>query len=212
MDARGNAVQEKVQFFCNYHLTGGVYVKLYAVLVSEGQLRLFSVRRGVEVEQMNAQRTGKNMKKLVVAGLAALLSGCVAVRQNDGGESNVRPYIVKDKIHEKYAVGKDKVESSDAVNCLFWFIRWGSDATHIADVADCNRSTLMGRAKNGAYAIACDKAGCDVIVGTKYRITAWNFFLIFQRVKAELSGYPATLTGVEVMPADANTPVERINR
>lgn len=160
---------------------------------------------------MNAQKKGKNMKKrIVVMGLAALLSGCVAMRQNDGGESNVRPYIVKDKIHEKYAVGKDKVESVDAVNCLFGFIRWGSGATHIADVADCNRNTLMGRAKNGAYAIACDKAGCDVIVGTRYRITARNFFFVFQRVKAELSGYPATLTGVEVMPADANTPVERI--
>lgn len=159
--------------------------------------------------RMFLQRKGKNMKKLVVAmGVAAILSGCVAVRQNDGGESNVRPYIVKDKIHEKYAVGKDKVESADAVNCLFGFIRWGSGATHIADVADCNRNTLMGRAKNGAYAIACDKAGCDVIVGTKYRITARNFFFVFQRVKAELSGYPATLTGVEVMPADANTPVE----
>lgn len=166
-------------------------------------------RRGNEANERT--KKGKNMKKLLVAtGLAVALTGCVAVQQNDGGESNVRPYIVKDKIHEKYAVGKDKVESSDAVNCLFWLIRWGSDATHIADVADCNRSTLMGRAKNGAYAIACDKAGCDVIVGTKYRITARNFFFIFQRVKAELSGYPATLTGVEIMPADANTPVERI--
>lgn len=148
------------------------------------------------------------MKKLMlVAGAAAVLTGCVAVRQNDGGESNVRPYIVKDKVYEKYAVGKEKVTSSDSVNCLLFFTRWGSDAEHIADLADANRGTLVGRAKNGAYAIACDAAGCDALVGTKYKITAKNYFGIFQRVTADLSGYPATLTGVDVMPADQNTPI-----
>ena len=48
------------------------------------------MRKDAVVKRMNAQRKGKNMKKLVVAmGVAAILSGCVAVRQNDGGESNV---------------------------------------------------------------------------------------------------------------------------
>lgn len=46
------------------------------------------MRKDAVVKRMNAQRKGKNMKKLVVAmGVAAILSGCVAVRQNDGGES-----------------------------------------------------------------------------------------------------------------------------
>ncbi len=150
------------------------------------------------------------MKKLVLAAsVAAVLTGCVAVRQNDGGESNVRPYIVKDKVHEKYEVGKEKVKATDSINCLLFFIRWGSKAKHIADMTDSNGGILIRRAKNGAYAIACDEANCDALVGTKYKITARNYFFIFQRVTAELTGYPATLTGVEVMPADEGTPIEQ---
>ncbi len=150
------------------------------------------------------------MKKLILtASIAAILTGCVAVRQNDGGESNVRPYIVKDKVHEKYEVGKEKVKATDSVNCLLFFIRWGSKAKHIADITDANGATLIGRAKNGAYAIACDEANCDALVGTKYKVTARNYFFIFQRATAELTGYPATLTGVEVMPADEGTPIEQ---
>ena len=73
------------------------------------------------------------MKKIVLAAsTAAILTGCVAVRQNDGGESNVRPYIVKDKVHEKYEVGKEKVKATDSVYCLLSFIRWGSKAKHIS--------------------------------------------------------------------------------
>ena len=140
---------------------------------------------------------------------AAILTGCVAVRQNDGGESNVRPSIVKDKVREKYEVGKEKVRATDSVNCLLFFIRWGSKAKHIADMTDANGATLIGRAKNGAYAIACDEANCDALVGTKYKVTARNYFFIFQRATAELTGYPATLTGVEVIPADENTPIEQ---
>ncbi len=119
----------------------------------------------------------------------------------------MRPYIVKDKVHEKYEVGKEKVRATDSVYCLLSFIRWGSEAKHIADMTDASGATLIGRAKNGAYAIACDKAGCDALVGTKYKVTARNFLFIFQWVTAELTGYPVTLTGVEIMPADANTPI-----
>ena len=116
-------------------------------------------------------------KRILAASTAAILTGCVAVRQNDGGESNVRPYIVKDKVHEKYEVGKEKVKATDSVNCLLFFIRWGSKAKHIADMTDASGATLIGRAKNGAYAIACDAADCDALVGTKYKVTARNFFV-----------------------------------
>ena len=74
-------------------------------------------------------------------------------------------------------------------------------------MADCNRATLVGYAKNGAYAIACDKAGCDAIVGAKYKVTSKNYFFIYQHATAELSGYPVNLTEVEVIPADKNTPI-----
>ena len=148
------------------------------------------------------------MKQILMGvGIATILMGCVVVRQNDGGESNRRPYIVKDKVHEKYEVAKEKVSSSDSINCLLFFIRWGSNAKHIADCSDATTGTLIGRAKNGAYAIACDDAGCDALIGTKYKVTEKNYFFVFRRVTAELSGFPVKLTGAEIIPADRDTPV-----
>lgn len=148
------------------------------------------------------------MKQMLVGvGIAAILTGCVAVRQNDGGESNIRPYIVKDTVHEKYEVANEKVSSSDSINCLLFFIRWGSNAKHIADCSDAPTGTLIGRAKNGAYAIACDDAGCDALIGTTYKVTEKNYFFVFQRVTAELSGFPVKLTGAEIIPADRDTPI-----
>lgn len=63
------------------------------------------------------------MKLMLAAGTAAVLTGCLAVRQNDGGESLAHPFIAKDKIHEKYTVRKEKVTASDSVSSLFYFIR-----------------------------------------------------------------------------------------
>ena len=60
------------------------------------------------------------------------------------------------------------------------------------------------KAKNGAYANACDKAKCDRLVGTRYTITTNDYF-VYKEVKAEISGYPATLAGVEVIPAPKPT-------
>ena len=146
-------------------------------------------------------------KTILAASAAAILTGCVTVRKNDGGESNVRPHIVKDKVREKYEVGKEKVKATDSVYSLLSLICWGSDAKHVADMTDTSGATLIGRAKNGAYAIACDEAGCDALVGTKYKVASGSFFFIFHWATAELTGYPATLTGVEIIPADANTPI-----
>ena len=58
------------------------------------------------------------------------------------------------------------------------------------------------KAKNGAYANACEKAKCDRLVGTRYTITTEDY-IVYKKVKAEISGYPATLAGVEVIPAQA---------
>ena len=144
------------------------------------------------------------MKKVLsILALAALASGCITVNKNDGGESGMAMPIVKDTIHEKITVANTPVAAADEVQCLFGLICWGSSATHVADVTDeLVPFGAIVKAKNGAYANACDKAKCDRLVGTRYTITT-DDYIVYKKVKAEISGYPATLAGVEVIPAQA---------
>ena len=141
------------------------------------------------------------MKKLrMAAAVAAGACGCVSVNQNDGGNACRKPCIAKDIVHEKFTVSDKTVSAQDQVNCLFNFICWGSTATHTAD-AVCAAPFEFGglaKAKNGAYANACDAANCDQVVGAKYKVTTEDYF-VFKKIKAEITGYPASLSGVEVI-------------
>lgn len=141
------------------------------------------------------------MKKLmVVAVLAAMASGCISVNKNDGGDACLRPCIVKDKVHEKYEVGTTPVTATESLNVLFGFITWGKTATHKADAAPFAWFDKVGEAKNGAYANACDQANCDSIVGTRYNVRVEDYF-VFKKLSCEITGYPAKITGVELIPA-----------
>ena len=141
------------------------------------------------------------MKKLMMAAVvAAVACGCITNVKNDGGDACLQPSVVKDIVHEKFTVADKTVSAQDKINCLFGFISWGSTATHFAD-AVCGQGPFMnavGRAKNGAYANACDAAKCDQIVGAKYKVTTEDYF-VFKKIQAEISGYPASLTGVELI-------------
>ena len=138
------------------------------------------------------------MKKLIsTAAVCALACGCISVNQNDGANDNLKPAVVKDVIHAKYTVGDKEVSAVDKVNCLFGFITWGSSATHIADNAPGGFG-MIGKAKNGAYANACDAGQCDELVGAHYKVTTEDYF-VFSRVKAEVKGFPAKVSGVEVI-------------
>jgi len=140
------------------------------------------------------------MKKLMIVGaLAAIATGCVTVNKNDGGDSAIAPNVAKDTIREKYEVGKKTVSVSDNLNCLFGFICWGSTATHIADLSDSGCFGGIAKVKNGAYANACDAGKCDSLVGTKYTITKEDYY-VFAKYKAEVTGYPVTISGAEVIP------------
>ena len=57
---------------------------------------------------------------------------------------------------------------------------------------------MQVKAKNGAYANACDAGKCDQLVGTRYKITTEDYF-VYAKCKAEVTGYPAKVTGVEVV-------------
>lgn len=138
------------------------------------------------------------MKKILMAiAVAAVSCGCVSVSQNDGGTANLRPFVVKDVIHEKYEVGQEKITATDRVKCLFGLFSWGSSAKHTADHAS-HGFFVSSRAKNGAYANACDAGECDAIVAARYKVTVKNYF-IYSCATAEVSGYPVKVTGVEVI-------------
>lgn len=150
------------------------------------------------------------MKKLMTTmALAAIACGCITVNKNDGGNSCLKQGTIKDKIHLKYELGKDRVQAADQMNCLFGFICWGSTATHNADQGECGFGA-DAKVKNGAYANACDAAKCDQIAGARYTITTDDYF-VFKKIRAEVSGYPVTVVGAEVVdgvkcPVPADVP------
>lgn len=141
------------------------------------------------------------MKRIIIgATIAALACGCVSVRQNDGGNACRTPCIAKDIVHEKFAVSDKTISAQDKINCLFGIICWGSSATHFSD-AVCGQGPFLNavaKAKNGAYANACDAAKCDQVVGARYKVTTEDYF-VFKKINAEITGYPASLTGVELI-------------
>ena len=57
---------------------------------------------------------------------------------------------------------------------------------------------MQVKAKNGAYANACDAAKCDQLVGTRYKVTTEDYF-VYAKCKAEVTGYPAKVVGVEAI-------------
>ena len=150
------------------------------------------------------------MKKLMIgAAIAAIACGCISVNQNDGGNACRTPCIAKDIVHEKYTVAKNTVSAQDKLYgiCFGPFnFTLGSSATHEAD-AVCEKEASFfeklfpsgaAKAKNGAYANACDAAKCDQIVGAKYKVKTTNYF-VFRIYEAEITGYPSSLTGVELI-------------
>ena len=151
------------------------------------------------MKQRNRENEGKMKKIMVAAALAALATGCITVNKNDGGDDCVKPKIVKDIVHEKYEVGTAPITATESLNVLFGVITWGNTATHIADASPFrNPFDVTGKVRNGAYANACDQAKCDSVVGTRYNVRVEDYF-VFKKLTCEITGYPAKLTGVELI-------------
>lgn len=137
------------------------------------------------------------MKKLmVVAALAALATGCASTCRNEGGNSLLRPGVVRDGMHLKYEVGQNRVSGSEQINCLFGFITWGGSG----NICDQSESGFGGKAavRDGAYANACTAANCDQLVGARYSIYKKDWF-VFARYSAEVTGFPAKVVSVDVV-------------
>ncbi len=135
----------------------------------------------------------------MTAVVALCATGCISVHKNDGGESNLRPCIVKDRVHEKFEVSDKTVSASENLHCVLGIIKWGKTASHIADQAEFSGFGPVAAVKNGAYAKACEAAGCDQIAGARYTITKEDYF-VYAKYKAEITGYPVKLAGVDILP------------
>lgn len=147
------------------------------------------------------------MKKLLMAAsIAAVACGCITTDKNDGGDACLKPTIVKDIVHEKYSVDTNPVTAAESLTYIKfgpYNFSWGGTATHIADNAPIGNVNFFGltpwqKAQNGAFANACDQAKCDNIVGARYKYTNEDYF-IYGKVTCEATGYPAKLTGVELI-------------
>lgn len=150
------------------------------------------------------------MKKLMfVAVAAALAGGCKMVRVNDGGDSDRAPAVCKDAVHEKYTVAEKPITVSQTVEHVLKIITWGTTADHIADYV---KSPAMfgpaAKARNAAYAKACSESGADAIVGAKYKISAEDY-IVYGKVTCEITGYPAKMTGVEIVTPKCCCEIQR---
>lgn len=149
------------------------------------------------------------MKKLMAAAtMVALASGCVTNFRNDGGDADLKPAIVRDVAYEKYDISDKAVTATEQKigilpgvwgNCF----TVGGIAKHYADNVEHwkdVKETIM-LAKNGAYALACEKAGCDSLVGTRYDVV-YKWYYLWNEATVTVTGYPAKLTGVEFRKAN----------
>ena len=149
------------------------------------------------------------MKKLMtVALLGALATGCITNFKNDGGDANLRPTIVRDIAYEKYDISDKTVTFTEQKVGILPFgimnlFTVGGVAKHLAD--DVDNSVYLQEtirlAKNGVFAGACERAGCDTLVGTRYEIV-YKWYYLWNEASVTVTGYPAKLTGVEFRPAE----------
>lgn len=148
------------------------------------------------------------MKKLlIVASLAAIATGCVTNYRNDGGDADLKPEIVRDIAYEKYDISEKTVSATEQNIGILPFGTWnflnlGGMAKHYADNVEKQgfaQESIM-RAKNGAYALACENTGCDSLVGTRYDVV-YKWYCLWNEATVTVTGYPAKLTGVEFRKA-----------
>ena len=157
------------------------------------------------------------MKK-VILWLSALVCiaaamACTNINSSDAGSLTIYPQTVGpvDNYRPLYTVNtKKRVSGNATTSILFGLFMWSNSdsAAGIADNADIYGSglgalfSIFPNAKRlaalSAFYDACKKADCDAIIAGRYEVTTKNY-LIFKKCKVEITGYPATLSGLETV-------------
>ena len=129
-------------------------------------------------------------------------TGCTSINSSDGGNLNIYPETVgpTDSYRPLYKIDTQKrVVGKAQVSVLFGLFMWG-DGSGVADNADVFSFLPDARrlSAKAAFYNACKEANCDSIVAARYEITRKDY-LIFSKCEVEVKGFPAKLSGVEVI-------------
>ena len=135
---------------------------------------------------------------------AVFVCSCTSINSSDAGDLAIYPKTVgpTDLYRPLYSIDtKTRVSGSANVNILFGIFMWGDNAG-VADNAGIRGFLAWFSPKNlaakAAFYDACTKAQCDAVVSARYEITTKDYF-VFKKSKVTVKGFPATLTGVEVV-------------
>ena len=160
---------------------------------------------------------GVNMKKVVlwISALVCIVlsTACTNINSSDAGSLTIYPETVGpvDYYRPLYTINtKQRVSGDATASILFGLFIWSDSdsAAGIADNADIYGSGLgflwsifpnaKRLAAQSAFFDACKKAKCDAIIAGRYEVTTKDYF-IFKKCKVQVTGYPATLSGVETV-------------
>ena len=145
--------------------------------------------------------------------LSAILTGCVEINSSDSGSMNIAPMTIPpvDDYRPLYKIDTTrKVKASSDVKNLLWLFTWGSDNAYADNASIFPEGSILGKifpfmvaketAAKAAFYKACKEANCDSIIAARYEITFRNYFF-YKKMSVEISGFPATLSGVETVKA-----------
>ncbi len=129
-------------------------------------------------------------------------SGCVSYYTEAGSQNLVAPeYLGGPNYYTQYEVSPTKVKASGTSKVWFWLFTSGDPKYADIDYGsfwDCFWPSryAVNRAKSAATYDACEKAKADHLLAATYRYVVTNYFFV-STVKCEVSGFPATGTGVK---------------
>ena len=136
------------------------------------------------------------IKSMVVA--AMVFTGCSSVVTSDGAtkvplvDSSAPGYTAE------FKHSTARVSGSSQLNVLFGVITWGIHGyAENSDIGTFSlRPSFENFVKSAAVFNACRANSADILLGTRYTITTTNYFFVFKKIKCEISGFPAYMTGV----------------
>ena len=156
------------------------------------------------------------MKKGIVLAVSAVVSmffvGCSSINTSDAGSMNVYPATVGpvDSYRPLYQVNeKQRVNGQAKVNVLFGIFAWGDTSAFADNATLFAGDSIFGAlfswlpnakeiAAKAAFYNACTANKCDAVVAARYEIKT-DYYFVFKKMDVKIAGFPATMTGVEVV-------------
>ena len=144
----------------------------------------------------------KKIQLFALAAVAVTVAGCKTT-MDDRWRSDFGTTLERAHFRPVYEVQKDKgIVSGTAAETYSW---WGLVGTAPDTFANeiGGPLTLKPGVKEAAFADACKKANCQILLAPRFTVTKEVGFLWFSgRTKATVEGIPAFLKGAEEIPLE----------